>query len=287
MSMQSPVLGRGLSSLIPSKPSAESDGSPLYVNLADITPHPDQPRRHFDEQSLMQLARSIREQGILQPLLVSKQDDGSYRLIAGERRMRAATLAQLSQVPVVVRTIAPSEAFELALIENIQREDLNPIEEAKAYRRLLDEYSYTQAELAERVGKDRTTVTNALRLLKLRDPLRERLLRGAMSAGHARALLGTDDEALQDHIAERIESEGLSVRTVEQLISGTRGTTAKRKRPAAGRAYTEQRAMGQLFGQHLGRNVQVRPSNRGGKLVLAYSGSDDLRGLLQQLGLPE
>ena len=287
MSMQSTVLGRGLSSLIPSKPSNQGDGAPLFINISEIEAHPDQPRRQFDEQSLMQLARSIREQGILQPLLVSKRDDGGYRVIAGERRMRAAILAQLTQVPVVVRTIAPSEAFELALIENIQREDLNPIEEAQAYRRLLDEYSYTQAELAERVGKDRTTVTNALRLLKLRDPLRDQLLRGAMSAGHARALLGTDDAGLQDRIAERIESEGLSVRTVEQLVSGIRKKAAKKKQPAAGRAYTEQREMGQRFGQHLGRNVQVRPSNRGGKLVLTYSGSEDLRGLLTRLGMSD
>jgi len=284
MTMQTSVLGRGLSSLIPAAPESASNGTPLYVGVETITPHPDQPRRHFDDDALLQLARSIREQGILQPLLVSVESGGTYRLIAGERRLRAAQMVQLTQVPVVVRATSTTEAFELALIENIQREDLNPIEEAEAFRRLLAEYRYTQAELAERVGKDRTTVTNALRLLKLRAPLREQLLSGGMSAGHARALLGTDDDALQDHIALRIVEEGLSVRTVEKLVANSRSNTRSKQPTTVGRSGKVERTLARRFQDHLGRPVQVRPSKRGGKLVLPYASTEDLRRLMAALG---
>jgi ParB family chromosome partitioning protein len=284
MTMQTSVLGRGLSSLIPAAPESTANGTPLYVAVEQIIPHPEQPRRHFDDAALLQLARSIREQGILQPLLVSAESGGTYRLIAGERRLRAAKMVQLTQVPVVVRATSSTEAFELALIENIQREDLNPIEEAEAFRRLLNEYKYTQAELAERVGKDRTTVTNALRLLKLRAPLREQLLAGQMSAGHARALLGTDDDALQDHIAQRIVAEGLSVRWVEKRVANARSNTRSKQSMTAGRSVKVQRTLAKRFQDHLGRAVQVRPSKRGGKLVLPYASTEDLRRLMAALG---
>ena len=284
MTMQTSVLGRGLSSLIPAAPESTANGTPLYVTVEQIIPHPEQPRRHFDDAALLQLARSIREQGILQPLLVSAESGGTYRLIAGERRLRAAKMVQLTQVPVVVRATSSTEAFELALIENIQREDLNPIEEAEAFRRLLNEYKYTQAELAERVGKDRTTVTNALRLLKLRAPLREQLLAGQMSAGHARALLGTDDDALQDHIAQRIVAEGLSVRWVEKRVSNARSNTRSKQSMTAGRSVKVQRTLAKRFQDRLGRPVQVRPSKRGGKLVLPYASTEDLRRLMAALG---
>ena len=284
MTMQTSVFGRGLSSLIPAAPESTANGTPLYVTVEQIIPHPEQPRRHFDDAALLQLARSIREQGILQPLLVSAESGGTYRLIAGERRLRAAKMVQLTQVPVVVRATSSTEAFELALIENIQREDLNPIEEAEAFRRLLNEYKYTQAELAERVGKDRTTVTNALRLLKLRAPLREQLLAGQMSAGHARALLGTDDDALQDHIAQRIVAEGLSVRWVEKRVSNARSNTRSKQSMTAGRSVKVQRTLAKRFQDRLGRPVQVRPSKRGGKLVLPYASTEDLRRLMAALG---
>jgi ParB family chromosome partitioning protein len=280
----SSVLGRGLGSLLPTPAGrGDRDGTPLYVNVSRIRPRPDQPRQHFDEQALRQLAVSIREQGILQPLVVTPERDGAYTLIAGERRLRAAQFAGLTEVPVVVRHADPAEAYELALLENIQREDLNPIEESEAYRRLIDEHGYTQEALARRVGKDRTTVSNALRLLKLRAPLRERLLRGSMSAGHARALLGTDDEALQDELAQRIETEGLSVRAVEKLVAIARARKPARKK--ADPFLKQRKTLATSLQSSLGRKVAIRTKTRGkgGTVTIAYTDDTDLQRLVSEL----
>ena len=282
------VLGRGLGSLLPTpmNTSGRTDGTPLYVKIAMIRPRADQPRQQFDPQGLKQLAVSIREQGILQPLVVMPSGDGTYSLIAGERRLRAATYAGLTEVPVVVRHATDAEAYELALIENIQRQDLNPVEEAEAFKRLIEEHAYTQEALARRVGKDRTTVTNALRLLKLRPELRERLLNGAMSAGHARALLGADDDAFQDAVALRIEEEGLSVRAVERLVAGWRDRTGQpspqeKKDPFS----IERKRMSATLSDHFGRKVAIRAKKRGdgGTVTIAYDSVDDLRSLTELL----
>ncbi len=277
-------LGRGLGSLLPgSAATNDKDGSPLFVSVKVVKARADQPRQHFDDANIRQLAVSIREQGILQPLVVSPQSRGQYALIAGERRLRAAIFAGLTEVPIVVRHGDERQAFELALIENIQRQDLNPIEEAEAFRRLIDEHSYTQEALARRVGKDRTTITNALRLLKLRAPLRAQLLRGAMSAGHARALLGTDDDAFQDDLAARIEREALSVRVVERLVAAHR-TNKPRKKTDPFRA--ERRRLATGLADHFGRKVDIRTKTRGkgGTLVIAYDNVNDLKTLVTQLG---
>ncbi len=283
MSLSSGVLGRGLGSLLPTPGASDRDGTPLFVHVDRIRRRADQPRRHFDDQALRQLAVSIREQGVLQPLVVTPLPDGAYSLIAGERRLRAAQFAGLTEVPVVVRRATSTEAYELALIENIQREDLNPIEEAEAFERLIREHDYTQEALARRVGKDRTTISNALRLLKLRDPIRERLLRGVLSAGHARALLGTDDEALQDELAARIETEGLSVRAVERLVAAQRDRkpVRKRKDPFA----KQRKALATSLQTHLNRKVAVRTKTRGkgGTVTIAYADDADLQRLIADL----
>lgn len=287
MPAQPRVLGRGLGALIPSASTisrTQSDGTPLQVSIDKIRPREDQPRQHFDEHAIRQLATSIREQGILQPLVVSPVDGGFYDLIAGERRLRASTLAGLTEVPVFVRAAAPDAVFELALIENIQRQDLNAIEEAEAYRRLMDEHGYTQEALSRRVGKDRATVANGLRLLRLRTPLRMRLLAGQLSAGHARALLGTEDATLQDQIAARIETEGLSVRAVERLVKESRGDTPRpRKTKPADPLARERLALGGRLERTLGRPVRIRAQGDGGTVTLKYASIADLKGLISQL----
>ena len=282
------VLGRGLGALLPSPGPASNgtgiEGTPLYVAIATVLPRADQPRRHFDDEALRQLALSIQEQGVLQPLVVSRRPDGCYDLIAGERRLRASKLAGLSDVPVIFRTVGEKEAFELALIENIQRQDLNPIEEAEAYQRLVTDHGYTQDALARRVGKDRTTVANALRLLKLRPDLRQRVVAGKMSAGHARALLGTDDPEFQDVLAARIESEGLSVRAVERLVSARRAerpnTSPKRKMDP----FRQERASFiTRLETRFGREVKIRTRGDGGTITLSYESLADLRSLVTTL----
>jgi ParB family chromosome partitioning protein len=283
MSLNTSVLGRGLGSLLGQPSTGQPDGSPLFIAIDRISANPDQPRQYFDDGALMQLARSIREQGILQPLLLSPGDEqGKYQLIAGERRLRAAKMAGLVDVPVVIRKIAPAEAFELALIENIQRRDLNPIEEAEAFQRLLNEYGYSQAELAERVGKDRTTITNSLRLLKLQPELRAKLLCGTITAGHARALLGAPDLSFQLAVANRIETAGLSVRAVERLIAeNRRQANAKPERQDAFSA--ERKSFRQHLQTHLGRPIRIRTSNDTGSLTITFTDHNDLKQLVDKL----
>ncbi len=278
------VLGKGLGSLlpVPTLASTSGEGHPLYVPIADVVPAMHQPRTIFADDALTSLAHSIREQGILQPLVVSRESSGLYRLIAGERRLRAARLAGLHEVPIVLRQVTGTEAFELALIENIQREDLNPLEEADAYRRLVEEHGYTQEAIARRVGKDRATVSNALRLLKLRDGLKERVLSGALSAGHARALLGTDDELFQESLARRVEAEGLSVRVIEKLVAGHKDARASARTRV--KAAPEVKALSRSLSHTLGRPVKVAPKGDGGAIVIRYTTRADLDALIARLG---
>jgi ParB family chromosome partitioning protein len=227
-------LGRGLGSLIPSaadRAETTEQGTFFECAIDRIEAMPSQPRSRFDEESLQELAASIRENGIIQPLIVRATDDGTLRLIAGERRLRAARLVGLERVPVVVREAEGEDDYALALIENIQRADLDPIEEAKAFERLIAEHAFTQDELAQRVGKSRSAVANALRLLRLPDPIRALLADGSLSAGHARAILSADP-ADQPTLAERILTEGLTVREAEQLSRDLRDPPAPVPPPA-------------------------------------------------------
>jgi ParB family chromosome partitioning protein len=240
------ALGRGLAALIPGAPSlapVASGSAPLsrvgdnglqLVAIEDVHPSREQPRKMFDEARIEGLAASIRAQGVIQPLVVRQRPGGGYELIAGERRWRAAQRAGLHEVPAVIRDVAPTRAFEMAMVENLQREDLNPIEEAAGYQRLINELGYTQESLATRVGKDRTTITNALRLLRLPEDVRDLVITGRVSMGHARALLGLESADAMLRLARRIAAREMSVRQVEALVRREREQKQAREREHKG-----------------------------------------------------
>lgn len=220
------ALGRGLSALLPGAPAPRGL---MQVSLDQVSPERNQPRRHFDLQAIRDLAASIKAKGVLQPILVRRAAEGGYRIIAGERRWRAARHAGLSELPIIVKEISETEAFEVALIENIQREDLNPLEEAEAYQRLLTDHGLTQEALAERVGKDRSTIANSLRLLRLPDPVRGSLEAGDLSVGHAKVLLGLEDVESVIRLGAEVATKGLSVRETERLVQKARARPSRMK----------------------------------------------------------
>jgi len=231
--MNRKALGRGLGALLSSDSTIDLGAEPSEVEIDSIVPGPMQPRTHFDEASLESLADSIRAHGIVQPLLVRRRD-GGYELIAGERRWRAAKLAGISRVPVVVKDVADDNLLEIALIENIQRENLNPIEEAQAYKKLIETVGLTQESLATRVGRDRSYITNYLRLLRLPDDVQQLVKESRLSTGHARTLLAIDQVDLQRRLARQIIDGGLSVRATEQLVQkATEEKPARRSAPQA------------------------------------------------------
>jgi ParB family chromosome partitioning protein len=271
------ALGRGLEALIPTRPQ---DGSPSAgelrsLSLDKIAPNPHQPRQSFDQDKLAELAESFKTRGMLQPILV-RRDGAGYQLVAGERRYRAARLANLTAVPaLVLEEIEAAEMLQLALIENLQREDLNPIDTAQAYQSLIDQCGLTQAQLAERVGKNRASVANTLRLLTLPENIRTLISEGKLSEGHARAILSVSDPAMRDRIAHRIISETLSVRQSETMARTTqrRRLVVKRKPPAIDDAET--------FLKHiLGTAVRIVPGLKKGRIEVEYYGDEDLNRIL-------
>lgn len=268
------ALGRGLGALIPGAFGTEQrqEANPMALT-ASIQPNPHQPRQTFSEESIDALAESIKQKGILQPLLV-REVEGGYQLIAGERRYRAAQRLGLDQVPVTIRQADDGEALEMALIENIQREDLSPLEEASAYRRLIDEFHLTQEQIATRVGKDRSTVANTLRLLQLPDAIKRDIERGLLSAGHARALVTAGSDAAQLALASEVVARRLTVRQTEQL--------AKRStRPAAD---ADHRAAEQQLTEALGTKVRIaHRRNATGRIEIDYYSLAELNGLIDRL----
>jgi ParB family chromosome partitioning protein len=305
------ALGRGLSALLPNAPRPSSVTSApgaagaraapgadaaagagagaarsYYVTpVEDIHPHPNQPRKRFAEGDLEELAHSIRTHGVIQPLIVRSRAGGGFILIAGERRWRAAQRAGLLEVPVVVQDVSSRDSFERALVENLQRSDLNPIEEAEAYQRLVGEHGYTQEQVAERVGKERSTVTNSLRLLKLPTGVRDRVEEGTLSMGHARALLGLDSVAEIEVVARQVTSKGLSVRATEALVRQRQA--GARSRPAArpARKSPSVRDVENRLTRSLGAQVTLLEGKKGkgGKLEIRYADLDDLDRLLEKL----
>ena len=264
--------------------SVLESGRVLYLPAARIRPNPLQPRKHFDDAALADLADSIREHGIIQPLTVRKLASGYYQIIAGERRWRAARLAGLTQVPAIVIEADDRKAMELALIENLQREDLNPIEEAEGYKTLMDSYQLTQEEAAERVGKSRSAVANSLRLLGLCPEVREMLQSGVLSGSHARALLPLKAE-LQLEGANLIAAQGLSVRQTEALVK--RLTTEKKEREPSIEEITHKlhaHIAEEELAQSLGRGVKIVAGRKKGRIELDYYDMDDLNDLLDALG---
>jgi ParB family chromosome partitioning protein len=228
--MERRALGKGLSALIPEKnlENGERKEEIVYVQSGQIKPNPFQPREDFDQQSIEELAQSIKEKGVIQPLLVRRKGD-NYELIAGERRLRAANSLGLKEIPIIVRDVSDQDSLELALIENIQREGLNPIEEAHAYQHLMDKFQVTQEKISEVLGKARTTITNTLRLLKLPHEIQQEMKKGRISFAHGRALLEIDDANHQRRLAQDIIAKGLSVRELESLIKGSRPKGLKHK----------------------------------------------------------
>ncbi|HXH23173.1 MAG TPA: ParB/RepB/Spo0J family partition protein [Dehalococcoidia bacterium] len=268
-------LGRGLGALIPELTPAVEE-----VDIDLIVPNPQQPRSAFDPESLEELAQSIREHGVIQPLVVSKRDGqpGVYQLIAGERRLLASRRAGLSRVPVIVKEASPRALLELALVENLQREDLGPLEEAFAFKRLVDEFGLTQEAVAQRVGRSRSAVTNAIRLLSLPDEIQGSLARGEISAGHARALLAIDEPAERRHVWQRILQAALTVRDAERL--------AKQKRPARRRdrrLATDLAAVEDKLRSALGTKVEVVKGRRGGRLTIHFYSDEEMEAILERL----
>jgi ParB family transcriptional regulator, chromosome partitioning protein len=297
-------LGKGLSALIPSESTGESDSLLRVVPISHIRPNAFQPRSHFDEESMGALALSIREVGLLQPVLVRQLDDeeDSYELIAGERRWRAARRAGLQTIPVLVQVADDVASLEQALVENLHRVDLNALEEAAAYQQLIDEFGLTHEQVATRMGKGRATVTNTLRLLQLPAGAQRALAERTISAGHARALLGTPDRALQEKLVDRIVEEGLTVRAVEDLVrqggselrvvadepeaaeppapakGATSGTTESPGRRATARQLPEPGVLEleDLLSTYLNTRVKVDIQNRRGRLVVEFATLEDL-----------
>jgi ParB family chromosome partitioning protein len=275
-------LGRGLGALIPQS----SGGSGLLeVDVDRIVPNPWQPRLEMDEASLAELVLSIKEHGILQPLIVTRADDETYALVAGERRWRAAKGAGLLTVPVVVKETTPRQRLELALVENIQREDLSPLETAQAYRQLIDEHELTQEAVAERVGKSRAAVANSLRLLQLSPAARDALATGKISEGHGRALLSCATPELSAMLLEAIVERGLSVRQAEELARrlNAAGPGVTTTRPAPQALPPDAAAIEDRFRQALGTKVQLYKSRRGGRLVIHFYSDDELTGLYEAI----
>ena len=273
-------LGRGLGALLGDDVlKAETTGS-LYLPISQVESCSSQPRKHFDEASLAELADSIRQHGIIQPLTVRKLASGYYQIIAGERRWRAARLAGLKEVPVIVMEADDRKAAELAMIENLQREDLNPMEEAVGFQSLIETYHMTQEEAASRVGKSRSAVTNALRLLTLTPSVAKLVEEGKLSAGHARALLPLSP-SLQEKAAEAVVSGGLSVRQTEALAKRLSADPADEKKPSGQVDYAAE-AQKELSSK-LGRGVRIVTGRKKGRIELEYYGMDDLNNLLDAL----
>lgn len=265
-------LGRGLSAIIPSIAQEPSQEEHL-VPISQIHRNPDQPRTDMDEESLRELTESIKKVGVLQPIIVRPFGEG-YQIIAGERRWRAACAAELEKVPVRVLGVSDGESLEIALIENLQREDLNAIEEARGYRRLLTEYQMTQAELADKVSKSRSAITNALRLLDLSEEVQELVYSGKVSAGHARAILAIPDEQLRIRLAEKVVAEGLSVRETENLARlYAAGRGERSARPLMPKLY---KVVTRRLRRVLGTGVRIKQSSGRNRLEIEFHGEEDL-----------
>jgi ParB family chromosome partitioning protein len=279
-----PGLGRGLSSLLgdnireePVTGASDAGSGLRMLPVSALTPHPDQPRRHFDDEALDELARSISARGMIQPIFVRPHGKG-YQIVAGERRWRAAQRARLHEVPVVVRELSDVETLEVALIENIQREDLNAIEEAEGYARLISEFGHTQEVLGKIVHKSRSHVANLLRLLELPGPVRQMVVEGSIDMGHARALVGAADP---EKLAREVVAKGLSVRDTERLAREAKPTA--RRGGEGGMRNADITALENRLGDVLGLNVRITFGPKGGSLTLAYSTLDQLDMVCQRL----
>ena len=279
MAVKKGGLGRGLDALF--NENSTENGGVINVSLNDIEPNREQPRKDFDEEALSELAESIAEHGLIQPIVVKPETNGRYSIIAGERRWRACRIAGLYEVPVVIKDADPQELMELALIENLQREDLNAVEEALGYRSLIDSFALTQEQVAKRVGKSRAAVTNALRLLNLTEEELQALRMGAITAGHARALLSVEDEALRRQMLE-LATNGASVRELEKMATkAKKGKTSAKKAQAKPTFYSEVELS---LKNELHRKVNITPTGDGkGKITIEFFSDEELSDFARRL----
>ncbi len=277
------ALGKGLGALIPGIDSEEKESEKhISCDIDIIIPNQFQPRIYFSENELEELAQSIKEKGIIQPLLVRKSS-GGFELIAGERRLRAARMAGLAQVPVIVRNVTDAEILELSIIENIQRENLNPIEEAEAYHRLMTEFNLTQEEASKRVGKSRPAVANILRLRQLPQPIKESVASGKISMGHARALLGAETPAQQNAAWRTVISKGLSVRETESLIKRLTINRSRKNTSIKSSDDIYFTSLGDELSRHFGTKVAIKRQGKRGKIVIEFYSNEDLDHLINRL----
>ena len=283
-------LGRGLGALIPSEVTDDRSSALLELPVSRVVPSSFQPRRHFDEEHLASLTASVRELGVLQPILVRPGEGDTFELIAGERRWRAAKRAGLQTIPALVRQVGDESSLEQALVENLHRQDLNPLEEAAAYQQLLEDFRLTHEELATRVGKSRAAITNTLRLFQLPPTIQRLVADGQLAEGHARALLGTPDRAFQEALAKRAVNEGLSVRAVEEAVRTRNQLGQSSPAPAAGRA-GRLRPPGlleleELLSRHLDTRVKVEMSAKKGRVTVEFGSLEDLERIYRAMTEP-
>jgi ParB family chromosome partitioning protein len=281
-------LGKGLGALLPGTEAAPTSGM-LEVPVRAILPNPHQPRSQFDEQALRELADSIREHGLIQPLIVARTSEDQYTLIAGERRWRAAQLAGLESLPVVVKEAAPQQMLEMALVENVQRADLNPLEEALAYKHLIEEFGLTQDQIAQRVGKSRVAVANTVRLLKLPEAIKARLADGLITEGHARALLSISDAAVQQRLLSQIVKNGLTVRQTEELVRRLLEDHPAAKKSSTNSSHhhrgssADTHALEDRMRRVLGTKVTLSRSKKGGTIVIHFYSEEELDAIYRRI----
>jgi len=283
MAIKRMALGKGLGALLPEFGQADSKAL-LYCGIEEIIPNRSQPRKHFDELKLQELAESIKEKGILEPLIVRRTDQG-YELIIGERRWRAAQKAGLKEVPVMVKEVEGREVLEISLIENLQREDLNPIEAAEAFKHLIEEFNISQEDLSKRIGKDRTTIANTLRLLKLPLEIRNQLLQNRITSGHARAILSLENKEKQKDLCALIIKKGLSVRETEALAKRWSEKPKKSTTPIKKRGDWESQlsSLQDSLRKYLGTKVQIIQKGKRGKIEIEYYSNQDLERLVEAI----
>jgi len=287
--MNRKALGKGINALIPDfemgAPESRENGPAKNTELLidEISPNRFQPRKYFDDNKLEELVASIRENGVLQPILVQKSDTG-YELVVGERRWRASKKAGLKKIPALIREVTDAQALELAIIENIHRQDLNPIEEADAYARLSDEFALTQEMIAKKVGKSRTAVTNTLRLLKLSRNIKEDLISGKISMGHARALLGLDNAGQREALRKEIFKQDLTVRQTESRVSRLKQPVPTKPVSLVSKKNIFIKDLAKELERRLGTKVDIKPAKKGGKLVVTYYSDDDLDRIKDLIG---
>lgn len=276
-------LGKGLSAIFIENDS-ENSNEAVTLRISEIEPNRDQPRKEFDEQALAELSQSIMQYGVLQPILVRPLPLGGYQIVAGERRFRASRMAGLTEIPAVIRELSDNETMELALIENLQREDLSPIEEAKGYKTLIDTYSMSQEQVAQSVGKSRPAIANTMRLLLLPDDVIEMVEKGDLSSGHARALLALENKAMMSSLAEDIIKKNLTVRQVEKMVKDLLKSPVKKNRtPKAKPSYFSEVEL--ALSEYLGNKVVVTPSKdgKGGTLAIEFYSIEELKDLANKL----